>query len=761
MNDQLSNLKPRKEALVLSTASMTDAQFAAGQRVHALVNAMAAEAWEPRSRQSGLEAALPRIDTERSNRTILIDGDRGSGKTSLLVSLLDYWNRLRLQRSMEAYGPSKVESDGPAKTLDRPGWQAPEFPVLPVGLVELQPLPPTTNLLVYVTSSLCKLLNAVEEASGVPGGTRGSDAPWRPGRVASVSARDAWNTFAAQAASGWDGSLRERSGQMDAEQYAVELENTEQNRLGAMSSFRTFVDRLIEDVSAWLCFHQKKPLLVLAFDDADMNPDLALPLLDLLRTFAHPRLAFLLTGSSRLFQWSMRTHMLAALGKPLKGLPIADTAAADLPSESAMLAWNTYQKAIPEHHHCTIDSLPPRVRVERLRDLLAAVSLSSSERRGIFKNPDQPVMSDYFDAIDQLGSALPDTLRILNDLAEGVQRDVGIASDAHDGVQNPSRGRIAARLVRRLWENALRHPLVDSTMRRLLDGCVELNDAGRLRADGTGLEWDVRYVQGTECGSDEFTVRFGELQPLRMKLRTSPRTPAHRLPEEVTASFLLANIVSLDSEWDAFSVAPALAEGFDGVFARASWTLHGKRFHFGWPTPDADLILDILLFGRRWAEFYKRNCDDWKSSPMTVCERFLGGMIHIADPDLGVSDSSKLADIVRGLSDLQPLDATNTPRLSTRKAIFTAWARERALLLAAPESGLPSETAAQLLEAGRKAFDAGSWQSICQGLKRSRGARAEAAIRHAADSRQADDLLAQLDEGSPAHPWITYVNKAG
>lgn len=748
MNEKATTMKPRKEAYILSTTEMTEAQYAASERVHALVNAMAAEEWKPPQARSGLEAALPRLDDERTNRSILIDGDRGSGKTSLLVSLLDFWRRIRLGESLERF----CGSDPSAPR----GWTLPKAAVFPVGLVELQPLPMSTNLLLHVALSLRKLVEALSENEP----TRYADAPptasaWPFRAPTSPTSLFAWRDLVAATAN-TNGGLSARMSQLDAESYAIELEHAEKHRLDIGSVFRRFVDALVVDVTAWQRLPQATPpLFVLALDDADMNPGLARDLLDLVRTIHHPRLVFLFTGHTPLFRLIIQSDFVGALANPLKGLPLPAPQQTAVVNHASALAWRTYEKVLPENHRCEIHSLNPEARYQRLQTSLSQIEVNTTEKRS--PRGGKPSLDDYLATLPALWSSLPAVMRSVTSMGNFLDALLASRSEI-----DPLRR--AAFVVKRLWEEATQDPGLDADTRSALARCVQVDDRGCLRVNGSVMEWDLVHSPTFTRHIDKRRSLMGfHLAPLGLDAIRSGevRTP---LSQEIVAAFVLANTIAIDGSDDLFVASPARSDRFDRAFVCGAYTSSARVLRFGWPVPEARLIFDLLKFSEAWGRLCE-STEPLEENLDGLALAYLDLFIQVADGNTDPATSldtrpSRYQRMAQGLLRLQMLQ----PDATTRAQMLARWAREGAALLAAPESALPAAGAGKLLRSIQRA--AGSrWADLAVALRRARIERARRALLVADDSTSksspddsvAVQILRHIDDENPHHPWQQLV----
>lgn len=95
------------------------------------------------------------LDTSRFNRVLTISGERGTGKTSVLLSVRKMFRDL-------VRGDSKPEDPNPAAEMA----QGLHTNVRWLETLDLEPLPNPTNLLVAI---LVRIIDLVEDIAGAPG----------------------------------------------------------------------------------------------------------------------------------------------------------------------------------------------------------------------------------------------------------------------------------------------------------------------------------------------------------------------------------------------------------------------------------------------------------------------------------------------------------------------------------------------------------------------------------------------------------------
>jgi len=413
------DLSARREAQPLtwtaSTIEPTEDQQRAILQACRIFGDLAARPWAPMEAERGsTHLILPHIDKERLNHAVLIDGDRGSGKTAVLLTLVDAWSR-RIRRESEP----KEAADTTSTTDER--RRQDEFvellsrrnPIVPVGLIDLQPLPLSTSLLLHIVGQLHRVVEAIEHADKDRRGRDQARAPWHAMGDEEHACLTLWRSFIEAAALGWDGDLKQRRAKLDPQAYVLEIQETERRRLDVVSTFRRFVDALVQDYADFQRLLQGEwPLFVVAVDDADMNPERAPELLDLIRILWHPRFAFLLTGHSALFQTTLQAKLFKVdLIKSKEAVSRAEV-------HLAQLADDIYDKVIPPGHRCLIPALSPNERFSRLGATLATIPA--------FEHPLKlRTLEEYFELQQQARRVLPSRLRNILDFKQriGSRRD--------------------------------------------------------------------------------------------------------------------------------------------------------------------------------------------------------------------------------------------------------------------------------------------------------------------------------------------------
>jgi len=282
-----TKLEPRREAHVMPWGELTPDQREAVQKAHGLFLAMANRkpASPPSAHRPALDRFLPRIDEERRNHVVLIDGERGTGKTAVMLRLLVDWSAA--VRGTERLDGARAK----AEKGEGPPLVGTDSPIVPAGLLDLQALSPKAVLGIHVAGHLQRVVEAMEQDA--PRAAPRTPAPWAPVDSEELASRKAWRAFMRAAATAWEGNLAARQGKLDPEAYVVELEQAERERLDIREAFHAFVDALVNDYKTLISRRNEPPFFVITIDDADMNPQRTEEVFELIRLLWHPRVGFL------------------------------------------------------------------------------------------------------------------------------------------------------------------------------------------------------------------------------------------------------------------------------------------------------------------------------------------------------------------------------------------------------------------------------------------------------------------------------------
>lgn len=263
-----------------------------------------------------------RVDITRSNRVFLLDGKRGSGKTTTLVSLIHAWQHQRSAVTQQKMAPM-------SKRLAR-GYPVLDPFVVPIHMIDLHPLPGATSILAQVLLRLRSVLEAITNPRCRADPCHGH--PWLSNKESSKSLDAIFEQCITAAMRGW--SAARSAYPPSPEEAAIDQTQNERERVEFPRLFRDLLEELAREHKPYRgCTKpDKKPdkkldkepkkniVFLLPIDDADMNPSRVPELLSLLRLIWSPHLAFILTGSSALIEEVLRADFFGQMLGPLRHL---------------------------------------------------------------------------------------------------------------------------------------------------------------------------------------------------------------------------------------------------------------------------------------------------------------------------------------------------------------------------------------------------------------------------------------------------------
>lgn len=219
------------------------------------------------------------ISRDRSTKTVFLSGGRGSGKSSVLLSLIE----ATLLESKVSF-PEETLTNTIKQLRKQIVWLEP---------IDMEPIPKNTNLLAAILARIDEACQRIAFRGG-----QHYEASEYGGML--DLARDYHGAMKElkrlqnRIALAWDGNLKDRGAHLDPELYAVEVSRVEQNRLSLNRTMRNVLNELAQDVFRGTLL--ENPLFVLPIDDFDLNPASCLELLRLLRMISVPRLFNVVLG---------------------------------------------------------------------------------------------------------------------------------------------------------------------------------------------------------------------------------------------------------------------------------------------------------------------------------------------------------------------------------------------------------------------------------------------------------------------------------
>jgi hypothetical protein len=331
----------RPEARPLPYAQLDKQQQAALDRVVGLLTTAAGAAQPPSSDRETRPAQAPPtgpyLESARCSRNILLSGERGTGKTTLMLSLATLLST-RPDVPLDESLPQAV-ADQTRALYRRLVW---------LETLDMEPLASEVNLLGAV-------LARIEDAVGArfPGLDRAPETVplLHPGASFHDISREMARLQTSVALT-FGGNLSDRAGSLDPDTFAVESRRAERERLGLDRRFAGVLAGLSMALASTV--ELTAPVFVLPVDDVDLNVGACVPLLRLLRSTSSPHLIVVLAADVALLSTILRLNYLGELAR------ISTTALSDADqSVAADLAVNALRKHLPPAQRVILGLVEP------------------------------------------------------------------------------------------------------------------------------------------------------------------------------------------------------------------------------------------------------------------------------------------------------------------------------------------------------------------------------------------------------------------
>lgn len=284
-------------------------------------------------------------DRKRSNRTLLLSGERGTGKTSVLLTVRDYLldrERLDQDKTQGRVIPPDPCPKHIKELHDGVVW---------LETLDMDPLPKPTNLLAAILERIDEAIKPKKEDPCL-----GSEGLLGRGHGIHAAVRELIR-IETDVSLAWDGNVIERAANLDPDTYATEVMRAEKARLSLNSKFTHVLDSIADESKA--CDPSPIRLFVLPVDDVDLNPIRCLDLLRLLRAINSPRLFVVTLGSlesAEIVAWVESIGQLAELGK--NDLSRAAFDGSEVHAFGHRVAANALRKLLPPEQRIQLQYLP-------------------------------------------------------------------------------------------------------------------------------------------------------------------------------------------------------------------------------------------------------------------------------------------------------------------------------------------------------------------------------------------------------------------
>ncbi|HEY7427223.1 MAG TPA: hypothetical protein VH682_23515 [Gemmataceae bacterium] len=294
------------------------------------------------------------LDFERRSRVVVVSGERGTGKTSVLLSVIHDVSERKIP-DLNRPPPGQVAGDDTA--LDeqtRKDIESLFGRLVWLNMLDMSPLPASANLfsaiLVRIEEAATRGLAAVQEEKP----RSFLDTPERYD-----SPLEKLRRLQTDVAVAWEGNLRARSGALDTNAFAAEVRRTEFVRLRLNARLTEVLDGLASELSR-RAEVRPEVLFVLPIDDFDLNPPRCLQLLEMLRTLSVPRLFCVVLGDVDVAETMCALQLAADVAQVAGDAPASGFMPMhryDVRATIANVSGNAIRKLLPPSHRVHLTAL--------------------------------------------------------------------------------------------------------------------------------------------------------------------------------------------------------------------------------------------------------------------------------------------------------------------------------------------------------------------------------------------------------------------
>jgi hypothetical protein len=618
----------------------------------------------------GLESsagARGSVDLDRRSQLTFIDGDRGMGKISVLLSI----------RNLIENGSPVAANIPPSLPSDVAQLQAERRRFVLLETLDMEPLARNANLLAAILVRISKLVEYPAKPFSPRLALAFDDVEGREKLISELQQLEF------DAIHAWGGPERQQYGA-----YSVDVLAAERAGINLHPRLRSVLDGLATVVYGGASLG---PIFVIPIDDFDLAPARCLELLRIVRMVSTPRLFFLLAGNTRIAEKILRLNAEGELAL-LAGDAMAGLSAKSVQASAIEIAANNIRKLVPPQQ---------RARLEMV---------SVGEARRTRLSPESPSLDDLLGSIllERNNAATEKSWLSLksflfpseNSIYSGAQWLSATSRQLLDRItmfselQGEHRHDYGEHLLRMLTEDMRRelseYGHVDPAQRERILDVLDISGSPRFNFRSAFLvEGDV----GREgrIKSEYFSLIFRFPGTYRWLTRQGNNQDSKMpLPVRVGASLTFLHDLAI-SLWGGFVFPNSIiydARQFVGL-VKINWSPGSERCVVPWHLPEWWTLRELERFASHW----EAHASNSVSADDHICAWLAAQLEVLLDIPLDLSSPE------RGLGRLRHLLgqlAHEEPVRFARKYLVDSALVSIALLLA-PESGCDVATARALL----------------------------------------------------------------
>ena len=228
------------------------------------------------------------VQPNRASNNVFISGSRGTGKTSVLLTLMNL-------RESETQSESKIQKPKGSDRM-KAAMERLKERVVWLEPIDMDPLPEPFNL---VTTILERIHQGIEfeTARRRNFGRTTSNIEEYGFSTSKLNTEEEFRRLYTSATLAWNSNINERRNQ-EPDYYSLELSRTNKARLSLNQRISEFLFEETKDKQLGI----DSPLFIVTIDDFDMHPTAALRVLKLLRMITVQRIFFLMLGDMSMLE---------------------------------------------------------------------------------------------------------------------------------------------------------------------------------------------------------------------------------------------------------------------------------------------------------------------------------------------------------------------------------------------------------------------------------------------------------------------------
>lgn len=272
-----------------------------------------------------------KIEKHRCHRIIMLDGMRGAGKTSLMLTLLNGW------LSPSEYGKNTDAFEGMDNVIK---------PLPPLDFDSLPPDLPLYNWIIQCFGPVVDKLTGSKQQDGFLGDYENGN---------EKSLRQRFRDLQQAAAIGWTAGMLKNQMSSGMDEFLLWQDQQQTDWQKLQNNWQCFLDQMFKELEKSDLRFAKDALIAISIDDLDLQPSRLRELLLVLRSFHHDRLVYFLNGHME----NLRTVLKAEyyLSFIQHGSQFDEEFRDKIKEQAVILANALIEKAVPKSHLFSLSGL--------------------------------------------------------------------------------------------------------------------------------------------------------------------------------------------------------------------------------------------------------------------------------------------------------------------------------------------------------------------------------------------------------------------